>query len=52
MTEKTQLNPFAKLALDFGPLILFFIVNGRAGIFWATAAFMGAFVVRSSSPTR
>jgi intracellular septation protein len=45
VTEKAQLNPFVKLALDFGPLILFFIVNGRAGIFWATAAFMGAFVV-------
>jgi intracellular septation protein len=45
MTEKAQLNPFVKLALDFGPLILFFIVNGRAGIFWATATFMGAFVV-------
>lgn len=43
--EKTQLNPFVKLALDFGPLILFFIVNGRAGIFWATAVFMAAFVV-------
>jgi intracellular septation protein len=44
-TEKAQLNPFVKLALDFGPLILFFIVNGRAGIFWATATFMAAFVV-------
>jgi intracellular septation protein len=45
MDKKAQLNPFLKLALDFGPLILFFIVNGRAGIFWATAAFMAAFVV-------
>lgn len=45
MEQKAQLNPFVKLALDFGPLILFFIVNGRAGIFWATAAFMAAFVV-------
>jgi intracellular septation protein len=45
MEQKAQLNPFVKLALDFGPLILFFIINGRAGIFWATAAFMGAFVV-------
>lgn len=45
MAEKTQLNPFVKLALDFGPLILFFVVNGRAGIFWATAVFMAAFVV-------
>ena len=45
MEQKAQLNPFVKLALDFGPLILFFVVNGRAGIFWATAAFMAAFVV-------
>jgi intracellular septation protein len=34
-----------KLALDFGPLILFFIVNGRAGIFWATGIFMAAVIV-------
>jgi intracellular septation protein len=43
--QKPQLNPFVKLALDFGPLILFFIVNGRAGIFYATGAFMAAFLV-------
>ncbi len=45
MEKKAQLNPFVKLALDFGPLILFFIMNGRAGIFWATGVFMAAFVV-------
>ncbi len=45
MTEKTQLNPFVKLALDIGPLILFFVVNAKAGIFAATAAFMAAVVV-------
>jgi intracellular septation protein len=44
MDKKAQLNPFVKLALDFGPLILFFVVNGRAGIFWATGAFMAAVV--------
>lgn len=43
--HKPQLNPFVKLALDFGPLILFFLVNGRAGIFWATAVFMAAVVI-------
>ncbi len=42
MEKKAQLNPFVKLALDFGPLILFFVVNGRAGIFWATGIFMAA----------
>jgi intracellular septation protein len=45
MTKKAQLNPIVKLALDFGPLILFFVVNGRAGIFWATGVFMAAVVV-------
>ena len=45
MEKKAQLNPFVKLALDFGPLVLFFIVNGRAGIFWATGVFMAAVVV-------
>ena len=45
MTEKTQLNPFVKLALDIGPLILFFVVNAKAGIFAATAAFMAAVVI-------
>ncbi|MET0442999.1 MAG: septation protein IspZ, partial [Pseudorhodoplanes sp.] len=45
MEKKAQLNPFVKLALDFGPLILFFVVNGRAGIFWATGVFMAAVLV-------
>ncbi len=34
-----------KLTLELGPLIIFFIMNGRAGIFAATAWFMGAMVV-------
>jgi intracellular septation protein len=33
MTEKTQLNPFLKLALDIGPLILFFFANSRPALF-------------------
>lgn len=33
MDQKTQLNPFAKLALDLGPLILFFYANSRPGLF-------------------
>ena len=33
MTEKTQLNPFVKLALDIGPLILFFFANSRPALF-------------------
>jgi intracellular septation protein len=40
MTEKPQLNPLLKLALDLGPLALFFFANSRYGIFVATATFM------------
>jgi intracellular septation protein len=42
MSAKTPLNPALKLALDLGPLILFFFANSRWGIFAATAAFMVA----------
>ena len=35
-TAKPQLNPFLKLALDLGPLVLFFFANSRFGIFVAT----------------
>jgi intracellular septation protein len=42
MTDATKppLNPFLKLALDLGPLALFFLANARYGIFVATATFM------------
>jgi intracellular septation protein len=33
------------MALELGPLVVFFIVNGRADIFAATAWFMGAMVL-------
>ncbi len=39
---KPQLNPLLKLALDLGPLVLFFFANSRYGIFTATATFMVA----------
>jgi intracellular septation protein len=42
MAAKPQLNPFLKLALDIGPLVLFFAANARFGIFAATGAFMVA----------
>jgi len=38
-------NPILKLALEIGPLALFFLTNARAGIFWATAVFMVAIIV-------
>jgi len=44
MTEKTSINPVLKLALDLGPLVLFFAVNARWGIFIGTGAFMAAVV--------
>jgi intracellular septation protein len=44
MPERPPLNPMLKLALDLGPLILFFVANARYGIFAATAAFMVAVI--------
>lgn len=38
-------NPFVKLALELGPLIVFFIANSRGDLFIATGAFMAATVV-------
>jgi intracellular septation protein len=40
MSKKPQMHPALKLALDIGPLILFFVGNARFGIFPATAIFM------------
>jgi intracellular septation protein len=45
MPAKQQLNPFLKLVLDIGPLVLFFAANARFGIFAATAAFMAAVLI-------
>jgi intracellular septation protein len=39
------LNPFLKLALELGPLIVFFLANQRAGIFTATGVFVVATVL-------
>ncbi len=33
---RPALNPMTKLALDLGPLILFFFANGYRGIYFAT----------------
>lgn len=48
MTEqpaKPQVNQFLKFALEMGPLLVFFLVNNRAGIFVGTGAFMAATVI-------
>lgn len=41
-------NPLVKLALELGPLGVFFFANARSDIFTATAAFMAAMVVSLS----
>lgn len=38
-------NPWLKLGLELGPLLVFFFANGRFGIFIATGAFMAAMAV-------
>ncbi|HLH97709.1 MAG TPA: septation protein A [Xanthobacteraceae bacterium] len=43
--HKPHLNPALKLALDLGPLLIFFAANSRFGIFAATGAFMAAIVL-------
>jgi intracellular septation protein len=45
MTSDPPVNPFLKLSLELGPLILFFVANSRWGIFTATGVFMVAVVV-------
>lgn len=44
-TPAKTVNPLLKLALELGPLVVFFIANNRADLFTATAAFMAATVV-------
>jgi intracellular septation protein len=34
-----------KLVVELGPLVVFFVVNSRAGIFWGTGLFMVATVI-------
>ncbi len=44
MTDKPKLNPWIKLALDLGPLVVFVAGYALFGIFVATAVFMVAIV--------
>ncbi len=50
-SEQKKASTGAKLAIDLGPLLVFFLVNGFAPvpdmlrIFWATGAFMAAMIV-------
>jgi intracellular septation protein len=48
MTEapkRPELDGWRKLAIDFGPLLVFFATYSKFGIFTGTAAFMGATLV-------
>ena len=45
MPAKTPLNPALKLVLDVGPLILFFAINAKLGIYAATGVFMAAVLI-------
>lgn len=45
MGKSRALHPGLKLALDIGPLAVFFLANGRWGIFAGTAVFMVAVLV-------
>jgi intracellular septation protein len=45
MSNQSSLHPGLKLALELGPLVLFFVGNARWGIFTATAVFMVAILV-------
>lgn len=42
MTEKQELTGWKKIAVDFGPILIFFIAYNRFDMFVATAAFMVA----------
>jgi len=42
---RKKLNPWLKIALELGPLVVFFIVNGRYGIFAATGVLMAGVVL-------
>ncbi|HEX9905736.1 MAG TPA: septation protein A [Propylenella sp.] len=43
--KRAEVNPFLRLALELGPLVVFFFVNARFGIFAATAVFMVAILI-------
>jgi intracellular septation protein len=43
--KEPRMHPFLKLALDLGPLLIFFAANALFGIFTATAVFMAAMLM-------
>lgn len=43
--KRAEVNPILKLALELGPLAVFFFANSRYGIFTATSVFMVAITI-------
>jgi intracellular septation protein len=43
--RRIEINPFFRLALELGPLMVFFFANSRFGLFAATGIFMTATIV-------
>jgi intracellular septation protein len=43
--KRAEVNPFLKLGLELGPLLVFFFANSRFGIFAATGIFMASTLV-------
>lgn len=43
--KRAEVNPLLKLALELGPLAVFFFANSRYGIFTATTVFMVAITI-------
>ncbi len=43
--QHSGVQQLLKLLVEVGPLVVFFIVNARAGIFWGTGLFMAATVI-------
>mgnify|MGYP003347945982 CR=1 FL=1 len=49
---KPQINPFLKLGLELGPLVLFFFANQKGDLFLATSVFMVAVLPQFLDPAR
>jgi intracellular septation protein len=45
VAEAADSNQLVKLLIELGPLVVFFFVNSRAGIFWGTGLFVVATIV-------
>lgn len=43
--EQSERAQLMKMGLEVAPLVIFFVTNGYAGIFWGTGAFMAATLV-------